>query len=47
VFHTVLPNPNNDLKTKMADMAAIASGIIVMTNDAEIILKNEYKVAAL
>lgn len=46
VFHTVLPNPNNELKTKMADMSAIASAIIVMTNDAKIILTNEYKVAA-
>lgn len=46
VFHTVLPNPNIDLKTKVEDMAAIASAIVVMTNDAATILKNEYKVAA-
>jgi glycosyltransferase involved in cell wall biosynthesis len=46
VFHTVLPNPTIDLKTKVEDMAAIASAIIVMTNDAATILKKEYKVAA-
>jgi glycosyltransferase involved in cell wall biosynthesis len=46
VFHTVLPNPNKELKNKVEDMAAIASAIIVMTNDAAVILKNEYKVAS-
>lgn len=46
VFHTVLPNPNDALKTKVQDMAAIASSIIVMTNDAANILENEYNIAA-
>jgi glycosyltransferase involved in cell wall biosynthesis len=45
VFHTILPNPNEDLKTEVENMAAIASAIIVMTNDAANILKNEYEVA--
>jgi glycosyltransferase involved in cell wall biosynthesis len=46
VFHTVLPNPSNEQKIKVEDMTAIASAIIVMTNDAAIILMNDYKVAA-
>jgi glycosyltransferase involved in cell wall biosynthesis len=45
VFHTILPNPNKDLKSEVENMAAIASAIIVMTNDAATILKNEYSVA--
>ena len=45
VFHTILPNPNEDLKKEVENMAAIASAIIVMTNDAATILKNEYEVA--
>lgn len=44
VFHTVLSNPNNELKTKVSDMAAIASAIIVMTHDAAAILKKEYDI---
>lgn len=46
VFHTVLPNPTRELKTKVESMAAIASAIIVMTNDAAVILMNDYKVTA-
>lgn len=42
VFHTVLPNPTSELKSKVEDMATIASAVIVMTNDAAAILKNEY-----
>ena len=45
VFHTILPNPNEDFKKEVENMAAIASAIIVMTNDAANILKNEYEVA--
>ena len=45
VFHTILPNPDKDLKSEVENMAAIASAIIVMTNDAAAILKNEYIVA--
>lgn len=44
VFHTVLPNPNEAVKTKVQNMAAIASSIIVMTNDAAKILENNYKI---
>jgi glycosyltransferase involved in cell wall biosynthesis len=45
VFHTILPNPDKDLKSEVENMAAIASAIVVMTNDAATILKNEYIVA--
>lgn len=45
VFHSVLPNPNKELKTKVEDMAAIASAIVVMTNNAANVLKNDYNVA--
>ena len=44
VFHTVLPNPDSGLRTKVSDMAAIASSIIVMTSNAAAILINEYDV---
>lgn len=46
VFHTVLPNPHKDLKTRVQDMATIASSIIVMTIHAAQILIEEYHVAA-
>lgn len=44
VFHTVLPNPDAALKTKVKDMSAIATLIIVMTNSALNILTEEYNV---
>jgi glycosyltransferase involved in cell wall biosynthesis len=46
VFHTVLPKPNEELKAKVQAMAAIASAIIVMTNDAATILKDDYSIAS-
>ena len=46
VFHTVLPNPNLELKTKVQDMAAIASSVIVMTSNAATILIYDYGVSA-
>jgi glycosyltransferase involved in cell wall biosynthesis len=45
VFHTVLPNPNNQLKTKVMEMATLASSLIVMTENAAKILKDEYAVS--
>jgi glycosyltransferase involved in cell wall biosynthesis len=45
VFHTVLPKPNEELKCKVQEMAAIASCIIVMTLNAAEILINEYDIA--
>jgi len=44
VFHTVLPNPDDSLNTKVKDIAAIASSIVVMTSNAAGILVNEYDV---
>ncbi len=44
VFHTVLPNPNAKLKTNVQSMAAKASAIIVMTENAASILSNNYNV---
>ena len=44
VFHTVLPQPNNDLKCKVKEMGNIASSIIVMTKDAANILMSEYTI---
>jgi len=46
VFHTVLPNPNPNLRTSVQDMVAIASSIIVMTNNASTILMDDYDVPA-
>lgn len=45
VFHTVLPNPNETLRSKVQDMAAKAAAIIVMTNFSKIILEKEYHVS--
>ena len=44
VFHTVLPRPNIELKSKVQDMATIASAIVVMTSNAATILVNEYHI---
>lgn len=46
VFHTVLPRPSEELRTKVYCMTAVTSSVIVMTNDAASILKNEYHVAS-
>lgn len=46
VFHTILPNPNENLKKNVEDLATRASSIIVMTNAAASILKREYGIAA-
>ncbi len=45
VFHTVLPEPNDGLKTNVQNMTTIASSIIVMTHNAAAILINEYDVS--
>ena len=44
VFHTVLPSPDDQLKSKIRAIAAICSSIIVMTNTSANILINEYRV---
>jgi glycosyltransferase involved in cell wall biosynthesis len=44
VFHTILPNPNDEFRAKVKDMADIASSIVVMTKHAANILITEYDV---
>lgn len=44
VFHTILPKPDAELRTKVNEMAAIASSVIVMTTNAATILIKEYDV---
>jgi glycosyltransferase involved in cell wall biosynthesis len=42
VFHTVLPNPNEQLKLQVCEMAAKATSVIAMTFNASQILTNDY-----
>jgi glycosyltransferase involved in cell wall biosynthesis len=42
VFHTVLPNPDELLKSKIKSIAAVCSSIIVMTHNSAGILTNDY-----
>ena len=44
VFHTVLPNPDEQLKTKVKEISAFAASIIVMTNSSAKILAGDYAV---
>ncbi len=46
VFHTVLPNPNEGLRSRVKDMAHISSSVIVMTTNARNILISDYEVPA-
>lgn len=45
-FHTVLPNPNMELKTIVLKLASKCESIIVMTQKSSKILKDDYKIAA-
>ncbi|MBN1416814.1 MAG: glycosyltransferase [Bacteroidales bacterium] len=42
VFHTVLPHPDEKLKSKIKSIAAVCGSIIVMTHNSANILTNEY-----
>ncbi len=42
VFHTVLPTPDKSLKSKVLQIAAEATFIVVMTNTSSDILTNDY-----
>ena len=42
VFHTVLPHPDKQLKSKIKNIAAVCESIIVMTHNSAEILTNEY-----
>jgi len=44
VFHTVLPNPDDAIRTKVMDIAAACDSIVVMTQHSAQILKTEYGV---
>ncbi len=44
VFHTVLPHPDQELRSKIKAVATICNSIIVMTNSSADILTNEYGV---
>ncbi len=44
VFHTVLPHPDEQLKSKIRGIADVCESIIVMTNTSAQILKDEYGV---
>lgn len=46
VFHTVLPNPNGQLKASVRNIGLSSGSIIVMTKHAAEILKNEYAIPA-
>jgi glycosyltransferase involved in cell wall biosynthesis len=43
-FHTVLPRPDEALKTKVGAMTEACASVVVMTNNAAQILANEYDV---
>ncbi|SHG52400.1 Glycosyltransferase involved in cell wall bisynthesis [Flavobacterium fluvii] len=43
-FHTVLPNPNDQLKKQVQEINAIVDSFIVMTNSSAKILENNYGV---
>ncbi len=45
VFHTVLPNPDEQFKIKVQHIAAACGSIIVMTNTSAEILTNDYGVS--
>ncbi len=44
VFHTVLPHPNELLRSKVKDIVAVCGSIVVMTQNSADILKNDYGV---
>ncbi len=45
VFHTVLPHPDEKLKSKIKAIGSICNSIIVMTNTSADILINDYNIA--
>jgi len=44
-FHTVLPNPNNELKTFVKLLLSYSNSVFVMTNRSEEILINDYNIS--
>lgn len=45
VFHTVLPQPDDELKLKLLTIASFCKSIIVMTQSSALILKTDYGVS--
>jgi len=45
VFHTVLPAPDKQLKSKIKNIASACNAIIVMTNNSAKILVDDYRIA--
>lgn len=45
VFHTVLPHPNEQLKTMVKNIVAACKSVIVMTHNSANILMNEYGIS--
>ena len=45
VFHTVLPAPDKELKSKIKNIASACNAIIVMTNNSAKILVDDYRIA--
>ena len=46
VFHTVLPNPNEQLQKMIQNINASVNSFVVMTNNSSEILQNEYQISA-
>ncbi len=44
VFHTVLPNPDELLKTKVQNIADACESVIVMTNNSARVLSDDYEI---
>ena len=44
VFHTVLPNPDRQLKTKVQNIADACESVVVMTNNSRQVLTDMYKI---
>jgi glycosyltransferase involved in cell wall biosynthesis len=45
-FHTVLPNPNNELLTIVQSISTLSNGLVVMTQNSANILIKEYDIPA-
>jgi len=44
VFHTVLPNPDQSLKNEIQHIASLVAAVVVMTQNAALILQNQYEI---
>ncbi|MBN2213151.1 MAG: glycosyltransferase [Bacteroidales bacterium] len=44
VFHTVLPDPDESLRTKIKCITAACESVVVMTNNSAKVLKNDYDI---